>query len=231
MKKGILKLNKAFTLVEILIVVIIIGILMWALLPRLKGAQERARDTARKANLSQISTALEMYFNDYGTYPTGKCWNELAASLVPQYMNDIPRDPQKWRKTYWTTTNWCSSWNYAYTAMYKNGSQSGGSVLIANVEAEWRVGNYILKNSGITFNGSTTTNKRLWKDVASEKPSNTDTLQTTDEFNSTEYAQKAICQSTKVNANVSDKWKWCWTTVITDWEAKANKDMVYVRFN
>jgi len=229
MKKN---LKKAFTLVEMLIVVIIIGILMGALLPRLKGAQERARDTARKANLSQISTALEMYFNDNGTYPAWKCGNELAASLVPQYMNDIPRDPQKSRKTYWTTTGWCFSWNYAYTAMYKNGSQSGGSVLIANVEAEWRVGNYILKNSGITFNGSDpTTNRRLGKDVTSETPANTDTLQNNDKFNSTEYAQKAICQSTKVNTNVSNEWKWCWTTVISDWEAKANQAMVYVRFN
>jgi general secretion pathway protein G len=64
------KMNKAFTLIEMMIVVIIIGILMGALLPKLKGAQERARDTARKANLSTVSTALQMYYNDNGNYPT-----------------------------------------------------------------------------------------------------------------------------------------------------------------
>ena len=40
--------KKAFTLVEMLIVVVIIGILAAALIPRLTGAQSKARDAARK---------------------------------------------------------------------------------------------------------------------------------------------------------------------------------------
>ncbi|MBQ9554473.1 type II secretion system protein [bacterium] len=46
--------KKAFTLVEMLIVVVIIGILSSALLPRLQGAQSAARDAARKSDLSQL---------------------------------------------------------------------------------------------------------------------------------------------------------------------------------
>jgi len=95
-------MKKAFTLVEMLIVVIIIGILMGALLPRLKGAQERARDTSRKANLSQISTALEMYFNDNGGYPGGDCEGDMKNEIVPRYMSSLPHDPQNGRITYGT---------------------------------------------------------------------------------------------------------------------------------
>ena len=141
------KIRKAFTLVEMLIVVIIIGILMAALLPKLKGAQERARDTSRKANLSQISTALEMYFNDEGKYPDGKCASEDLWLLKWKYIDAIPLDPQKWRKTYWTKDGWCTGWSYAYSPLKKHGAENGWSALIANIEAEWAVANWVLSGS------------------------------------------------------------------------------------
>jgi len=54
-----------------LIVIVIIGILVAALVPRFSGAQSKARDIARKSNLAQISTALAVYANDNGIYPQG----------------------------------------------------------------------------------------------------------------------------------------------------------------
>lgn len=54
-------LHRAFTLVEILIVVTIIGILAAAILPRVNGILERARDLQRKTGLQQIASALELY--------------------------------------------------------------------------------------------------------------------------------------------------------------------------
>ena len=64
------KTKKAFTLVEMLIVIVIIGILAAALIPKLQGMQGRARDVARKADLNQLGTAFQVYQVDLGTYPT-----------------------------------------------------------------------------------------------------------------------------------------------------------------
>ena len=53
-----------------LIVIVIIGILAAALIPRLMSARDRADDTARKADLSQLGTALISYQVDNGVFPS-----------------------------------------------------------------------------------------------------------------------------------------------------------------
>jgi prepilin-type N-terminal cleavage/methylation domain-containing protein len=57
------KTAKAFTLIELLIVIVIIGILAVALIPRLTGSQATARDTAKKATLQQVATVISAYVN------------------------------------------------------------------------------------------------------------------------------------------------------------------------
>ena len=60
----------AFTLLEMLIVIVIIGILSAALIPRLQSVQARTRDTQRKIDLLTIFNANEIYKQDNdGRYP------------------------------------------------------------------------------------------------------------------------------------------------------------------
>ncbi len=68
-----------FTLVELLIVVVIIGILSIAVVVNLNGAQARARDAKRVADLMQISRAMEVYFYEYGEYPNNTDCYDLPA--------------------------------------------------------------------------------------------------------------------------------------------------------
>lgn len=61
--------TKGFTLIELLVVISIISLLSSIVLTTLSEVGERGRDTKRVAELKQLSTALELYFNEYGCYP------------------------------------------------------------------------------------------------------------------------------------------------------------------
>src|SRR2546426_650656 len=64
--------NKSgFTLVEIMLVVIILGVLAAMVIPNLAGKGEQARLTAVKADIeANLSTALDLYEQDNGRFPT-----------------------------------------------------------------------------------------------------------------------------------------------------------------
>lgn len=65
MKQG----KKAFTLVELMIVIAIIGVLVGMLTPMISGAQKRALATTSKTLFSNMVSALERYQTEYGYYP------------------------------------------------------------------------------------------------------------------------------------------------------------------
>jgi len=95
-----------FTIVELLIVIVVIGILAAISLVAYSGVQQRGRDSARLSDLSKITKALEMYRTDNGSYPscsggtyqpgTASSFNSVAAcltALVPTYLGRLPQDP------------------------------------------------------------------------------------------------------------------------------------------
>lgn len=131
-----MKKLKAFTLIEMLIVIVIIGILAAALIPRLSKARGRANDTARKADLSQVAAALVSYQIDKGSFPP-ECWNleDIYDKLQIAGLDTLPTDPA------WSTVNNFASGmvaeQYGYCAITKNGQWSGWFVIAAIAETEW----------------------------------------------------------------------------------------------
>jgi len=64
-----MKKNKGFTLIELLVVIAIIGLLSTLAVVALNSARAKARDAKRVADVKQVQTALELYYNDANGYP------------------------------------------------------------------------------------------------------------------------------------------------------------------
>lgn len=62
--------QKGFTIVELLIVIVVIGILAAIVIVTFTGVQKKARDSDRKSDINATSGLLEVYFADKGQYPT-----------------------------------------------------------------------------------------------------------------------------------------------------------------
>ncbi len=61
--------RQAFTLIELLVVIAIIVVLMGLLFPVFRGVQDQAKRTQAKNDLTQIVTAVNAFYTEYGKYP------------------------------------------------------------------------------------------------------------------------------------------------------------------
>lgn len=83
-------LSRAFTLTELMLVVVIIGILAALVIPKIAGSSERARVTAANADIhGGIKSALDNFEIDNGTYP-----RSLQDLFVP------PANAKHWHGPY-----------------------------------------------------------------------------------------------------------------------------------
>jgi prepilin-type N-terminal cleavage/methylation domain-containing protein len=88
------KNQAGFTIVELLIVIVVIGILAALVLNTFQGVQARARDTERRTDINSIATQLEAYFADFGYYPDGSatasCDDGTATAAACTLSNLLP---------------------------------------------------------------------------------------------------------------------------------------------
>jgi general secretion pathway protein G len=89
------KNKKGFTLIELLVVIAIIGLLSTLAIVALNSARQKSRDAKRVADVKQIQTALELYYNDNFGYPPAS--NVVSGSSIATgtitYMGQVPVAP------------------------------------------------------------------------------------------------------------------------------------------
>jgi general secretion pathway protein G len=101
--------RRGFTLIEIMVVVIILGLLAVLVAPRVIGKLAVAKDKAAHAQIELLGTALDSYRLDNGTYPSTQqgleaLWTKPATSpearhwAGPYLKKRVPQDP--WGNSY-----------------------------------------------------------------------------------------------------------------------------------
>jgi len=88
-------LRAGFTLIELLAVILIIGILMTFLLPKIPEAIDAARVTACKKNMQEIYSGLLLYDNKHGDLPHGSGVKFFAALIADKVWDNGKASAQK----------------------------------------------------------------------------------------------------------------------------------------
>ncbi len=103
--------DRGFTLIELMVVIVILGILAAIIAPKIIGRTDEAKVTGAKIQIKNLETALKMYKLDNGQYPATEQGLEAlvekpAAGIIPKnwreggYLekNKVPLDP--WSNKY-----------------------------------------------------------------------------------------------------------------------------------
>jgi general secretion pathway protein G len=83
------KQNKGFTIVELLIVIVVIGILAGLVITTYNGIQQKARNTERTTDLKTFQSQLEAYNANNGRYPTTADLGTTSATNVSFIASDL----------------------------------------------------------------------------------------------------------------------------------------------
>jgi len=84
--------SNGFTLIELMVVIVILGILAGLIVPRIMGRPEEARQMKAKMTIESLETSLRLYKLDNGSYPTTE---QGLQALIER--PDTGNVPKKWR--------------------------------------------------------------------------------------------------------------------------------------
>ena len=143
MKKNIQKLRRpGFTLIELMIVIVILGLLATTIMPRILNRPEQARRTKAQIDIRNIESALALFKTDTGRFPTTSEGLEALVSdpgvkgyNADGYLDKAPHDP--WGNKYIYISPGLHSKDYDLESYGKDGEQ-GGTGNDADIES-WNI--------------------------------------------------------------------------------------------
>lgn len=92
--------KKGFTIVELLVVMVVIGILVSITIVSYSSVQQRARDSTRDGDITLLKIAVEKYHADNSQYPkacavdNSACYVNSLDTLLAPYLKSVPHDPR-----------------------------------------------------------------------------------------------------------------------------------------
>jgi type II secretion system protein G len=170
-----MKQKKGFTLIELMVVIVIMGILVTIGTFAFQSSQKKSRDARRKSDLSQVAKALEMYNSDVGAYPeddAGKikgcgdtpktvcAWGSMFFNTTKAtYMVKLPKEPMSNRVYYYKPATkgyllYARLENLEDSAAAKIEEPVGSGTYLPGVYSQTNCGgvccNYVLTSSNIS---------------------------------------------------------------------------------
>ena len=131
-----MKKSLGFTLIEVMVVVVILGILAAIIVPKIMSRPEQARMVKVKQDILAIQSALDLYKLDNSFYPTTDqgleaLVNKPTSDPLPRdwkeggYLQQLPTDP--WGQTYQYTNDNDKLRIYSYGPKGKDGNSEIGN--------------------------------------------------------------------------------------------------------
>jgi uncharacterized protein (TIGR02145 family)/prepilin-type N-terminal cleavage/methylation domain-containing protein len=178
--------HSAFTLIELLVVIAIIAILSTLSVVALTSARAKARDAKRLADIKNTQTALDLYYNEYGVYPTGVegmdqtstsyCLSDQGIATTcgaVVYAGSLPLNPTSGLNYLYTPTSSQLSYTIAFTLETGTGDYEAGGyqatpdaiIAVAEEEEEgWTTCGDPLTFDGLPYGSVTADDGHCWLD-------------------------------------------------------------------